>query len=382
MDGVDGALATAAVALVIAAAAVLAAGRRQASRRGWPWWMAALLGTAAGCALAILDRSADAAPLMAARGLLLAWPVLVLTALRRFHARQGLPTGPRADMAVLLVGLAASPWLPAPATFGLHLYVATLAWSARTDDGAGLLRLVGLLVALAAVPAALAPWTGAGGPIKVHALAAAGAMMVAGYAALSAMAARTERELRQSRRRFRVLAHTDPLTGVSNRRHFDDSAERLRRSDATRPPVLLLLDVDHFKLINDQLGHPAGDRALRLVGRCVQEALREGDLAARLGGDEFALVLPGATLPQAMAVAERIVERLQQQSPEHRLPVLSVSFGMVLMQAAESLSDALNRADRALYEAKRQGRSRAVAAQGDDDEPEFTESQRLGLTAY
>ncbi|MCB1997087.1 MAG: GGDEF domain-containing protein, partial [Rhodoferax sp.] len=129
------------------------------------------------------------------------------------------------------------------------------------------------------------------------------------------------------------------------------------------------------------LGHATGDRALRLVGHSIQGALRDSDLAVRLGGDEFALLLQGASLPQAMQVAERIVLQVQQQAPVHHLPLLSLSFGLVPWRDEEPLDDALHRADLALYEAKRQGRSCAVAAHGDDEAPVFSESQRLGLTA-
>lgn len=179
---------------------------------------------------------------------------------------------------------------------------------------------------------------------------------------------------------------TDPLTGAFNRRHLQARLDQLAAQAAKAAPqpqvhALLAIDIDHFKLINDRLGHPAGDRALRLVGRCMQEALRDGDLAGRLGGDEFSLLLSGATLHQAMGVAERIVLQLQAQSPEHRLPVLTLSFGLVQVRAGEDVDAALHRADQALYEAKRQGRSRAVAAAQDaDDSPVFSESQRLGLT--
>lgn len=384
MDGPGGALATTAGGLLCAAVALAHAGRRQRTYRGWIWWVTAMLAGASGALLAAQVGDRDhvdfAAPL--GQALLLCWPVAVLAALRRFHARQGLPGEGRTDLMVLLLAQVVQPWLPGPAVLGLHLYVAALAWGARPDEDGGPLRLVGAAVALAALPVALSRWTGDAGTVVAHALGSGPALLVCAFAALSAMTDRTERELRLSRRRLRVMANTDPLTGVANRRHFEDSALRLLRTPAPEPPVLLLLDIDHFKLINDRLGHPAGDRALRLVGRCIQEALRAGDLAARLGGDEFALVLCGATLPQAMGVAERVVEQLQAQSPDHRLPMLSLSFGMVQMRTDEPLDEALHRADRALYEAKRQGRSRAVASHGDEAEPAFSESQRLGLTPY
>jgi diguanylate cyclase (GGDEF)-like protein len=141
-----------------------------------------------------------------------------------------------------------------------------------------------------------------------------------------------------------------------------------------------MFDIDHFKGINDHLGHAAGDRALRLVSRSMQEHLRTQDVAGRHGGDEFVLLLRQTVVRDAMAVAARIVSRIQDQSEEACLPALTLSFGVVQLHHGEAVDDALRRADQALYEAKRQGRSRAVAAIGDEDRPVFTESQRLGLT--
>jgi diguanylate cyclase (GGDEF)-like protein len=216
--------------------------------------------------------------------------------------------------------------------------------------------------------------------LPTRTLAAAFGLAATTFIVLGMMNDRTVRELHDSRRRLRVLANTDPLTGVPNRRHFHEMASRVLGARCEEPPVLLLFDIDHFKQINDKLGHAAGDRALRLVGRCMQDALRARDVAGRLGGDEFALLLGGASLPQALGVADRIVNTLQLRSAEHRLPSLGLSFGLVQVQAGESLDDSLRRADQALYEAKRQGRSCAVAAQGDEEEPVFSESKRLGLT--
>jgi diguanylate cyclase (GGDEF)-like protein len=141
-----------------------------------------------------------------------------------------------------------------------------------------------------------------------------------------------------------------------------------------------MFDIDHFKQINDMLGHAAGDRALRLVARCMHDTLRAQDVAGRQGGDEFALILPRTTVDEAMAVAGRIVARAQAMAKEEDMPHVSLSFGVVQAADGETVHDALRRADQALYEAKRQGRGRAVVAFGDEDEPVFTESQRLGLT--
>jgi diguanylate cyclase (GGDEF)-like protein len=381
MDGQAGALAMAAGGLAVAAVALARAGGRQRrSHRGWQWWVAAMGVGALGLLLApwaATDRWAAAVLQIG----LTAWAPFTLVGLRRFHARLGLPGNERIDWAVLALGALGTPWLPGAAVLGVHLYVGAMMWSAHTPEDAGPLRLVGTVVALVTLPPALAPWASGRAPVIEQAAVSGLALLLIAFVMLSLMNDRTERELRESRRRLRVLANTDTLTSVPNRRHFHELAARLLRNATQDRPVLLVFDIDHFKLINDKLGHPAGDRALRLVGRCMQDALRAHDLAGRLGGDEFALLLNGTTLQQAIGVAERIVTQLQTQSAEHHLPVLTLSFGLVQAMAAESIDDALRRADQALYEAKRQGRSRAVAAQGDEDEPVFAESQRLGLNA-
>jgi diguanylate cyclase (GGDEF)-like protein len=214
-----------------------------------------------------------------------------------------------------------------------------------------------------------------------HALATGLAAVVMAFAVLTLAAERTEMQLRQSRHRLRVLAHLDPLTQVPNRRRFTELAGRALQLDRPGASVLLLFDIDHFKRINDELGHAAGDQALCLVSGSMIEHLRAQDVAGRHGGDEFVLLLRGAGVGEAMGVAARIVGEVQRRAREQQLPRLSLSFGMVQVAAGEGLDEALRRADQALYEAKRQGRSRAVAAVGDEHRPVFSESQRLGLAA-
>lgn len=397
MDTNPAALPVAATGLALGALALVRAGWRQHRFRGWPWWVAALV---AGSLAALLVPLGSERPALAAAAtmLLLAWPVLTLIGLRRFHGRLGLPGQERADwllLAACAVALSVSTakpiggvlvlLLPAATSWLAHLYVAAIIGSSRSTEDAAALRLLAGVITGVALCRVLAEWM-SGTPqatsvATLQALAAAFGLAVTTFVVLGLMNERTVRELRDSRRRLRVLAYTDPLTGVPNRRHFHELASRVLSAKGEAPPVLLLFDVDHFKLINDQLGHGAGDRALRLVGRCMQEALRAPDLAGRLGGDEFALLLDGVTLPQAMRVADRIVKQLQMQSPENRLPALGMSFGLAQARVGEPIDDLLHRADRALYEAKRQGRSRAVAANGDELEQEFSESQRLGLLA-
>ncbi|MBI3156652.1 MAG: GGDEF domain-containing protein, partial [Burkholderiales bacterium] len=252
----------------------------------------------------------------------------------------------------------------------------------RSGEDAGTLQLAGGAVALAALAPGVAWMAGAGVPaaggLDLRALAAVAPLAVVAFALLAMMNERTERELGESRQRLQVLAYTDALTGIANRRHFELLAARVLH--ARHAPVLLLFDIDHFKAINDRLGHAAGDRALQLVGQGLRETLRAGDIAGRLGGDEFALLLADASLRQAVAVADRLLQRIQTLAPAQRLPRLGLSFGLVQTRPGEAVDDALRRADQALYEAKRQGRSCAVTAQGEEHRPVFSESQRLGLT--
>ncbi|MEO7243681.1 MAG: GGDEF domain-containing protein [Rubrivivax sp.] len=393
-----GALATASGMLVLAMLALLRAGLQHGRFRGWHWWVAAIVLGGGGVALAPFSGGQRWAA-AGVQAMLLSWPVLTLIGLRRFHGRLGLPGNERADWLVLGGGVivvvlaAVTPpdtvsglLLPGAMTMLTHLYVAAVIGSSRTAEDVGALRVLAATVALAALVPALG-WgagqvpAGFAGTVT-RAMTAAFCLNIVCFTMLNLMRERTERELHESRRRLRVLANTDPLTSVPNRRHFQDLANRVLQDAAPGPdaPVLLLFDVDHFKLINDKFGHAAGDRALRLVGRCMQDALRAHDLAGRLGGDEFALLLDGTTIAQAICVADRIVRALQDQSPEHRLPCVGLSFGVVQAVAGESVDDALRRADQALYEAKRQGRSRVVAAAGAEEEPVFSESKRLGLT--
>jgi diguanylate cyclase (GGDEF)-like protein len=367
--------------LVVAALALLRTGRRYRGHRGWPWWVAAML---LGALCLAISPWAGTQPWASRclQVLLIGWAPMLLLGLRQFHARLGLPANERVDAGVLAACVLVAFWLPAAAVLAIHLYVAVLMWGSRSPEDTGALRLLGSVIALTALPVAVAPWTGSEALTLTQATASGFALMVAAFVALTLMGERTERELRASQRRLRVLANTDPLTKIPNRRHFHEQAARLLKATGADLPVVLVFDIDHFKLINDRLGHAAGDRALRLVGRCMQDALRAQDLAGRLGGDEFGLVLPGASIQQAMGVANRIVDQLQSQSAHHVLPVLGLSFGLVRAQPAEAIDAALRRADLALYEAKRQGRSCAVAASGDEEQPEFSESQRLGLTAH
>ncbi len=166
---------------------------------------------------------------------------------------------------------------------------------------------------------------------------------------------------------LRRLAATDPLTGQANRRHFEEVASaqlaRLRRFGGEA--ALLLLDLDHFKALNDRHGHAVGDAVLRRVAETCREVLRDVDQFARLGGEEFVALLPGIDLAGAIGVAERLrhaVGRLVVPTEtEPATPTLSIGIAAI-ERRDRSIDDALRRADDALYQAKDAGRNRVRAA--------------------
>lgn len=165
------------------------------------------------------------------------------------------------------------------------------------------------------------------------------------------------------------LARTDELTGALNRRGFDDAVGPLipRARRGKQPLSVILVDVDHFKRINDQYGHSAGDHALRTLTRVLGEGLRVGDVLGRLGGEEFALALPGTDLEQAERAARRLREKLGDTEIGWRPEPFQISgsFGVTsLVLDDHTMDDLLQRADRAMYRAKSEGRDRVCAEPG------------------
>ena len=147
-------------------------------------------------------------------------------------------------------------------------------------------------------------------------------------------------------------AGTDPLTELANRRTFARALGTLQPRDA-----LVIVDLDHFKSVNDRFGHQVGDETLRTLARCLQSVTRQVDCVARYGGEEFALVLPEAELSGAESVLTRA------RTTWHALePTTSFSSGIAMREENESPRETLRRADAALYEAKQSGRDRDVVA--------------------
>ena len=165
-------------------------------------------------------------------------------------------------------------------------------------------------------------------------------------------------------------ATTDPLTGLLNRREFANRfALDLARAERDGSPLsVVLLDLDHFKKINDQFGHAAGDEVLRQVARLCLQCFRSIDSIGRLGGEEFAVLLPGASLDGAATVAQRLAQQLVATPVvfgAHTIP-LSATMGVAERLPAEKTLDAiLQRADQGLYAGKQAGRGRVMVARPD-----------------
>jgi diguanylate cyclase (GGDEF)-like protein len=176
--------------------------------------------------------------------------------------------------------------------------------------------------------------------------------------------------------RARQMTEIDPLTRVANRRGLDralDSAITRARADS-EPLVIAMIDVDHFKQVNDSQGHQAGDRLLERLATTWKHLLRDGDGLARFGGDEFVVVLPGCPADEASTILERLREAAAG--------VATCSVGATVWQLDETASMVLSRTDFALYEAKRAGRDRTVILTDPNRESNIhTDDQACARTA-
>lgn len=162
-----------------------------------------------------------------------------------------------------------------------------------------------------------------------------------------------------------LRANIDGLTGLYNRAHFDirwaEEVEAANRYD--RPLTLVMIDIDHFKSLNDNYGHPAGDAVLEGFSQMLQHVHRQSDIACRYGGEEFALIMPSTAPSDALSLCERIRETLQETSwPRHPERACTASFGIA--GASQSVEvgpvEWLETADRALYQAKQTGRNKVM----------------------
>lgn len=168
---------------------------------------------------------------------------------------------------------------------------------------------------------------------------------------------------------------TDPLTTLSNRKHFDQTIARtVSDASATRAPLALIMaDIDHFKKLNDTYGHLTGDQVLRLVALSLKNNVKHPDVASRYGGEEFAVILQNTALRQATAVAEHIRRsvmgrELMRRSTGENLGHVTISVGVAALRPGDTAQSLIERADNCLYAAKHNGRNRVVCEQ----DPEYS----------
>lgn len=188
-------------------------------------------------------------------------------------------------------------------------------------------------------------------------------------AALSLLALRVHLATMRQREEMRKLAITDPLTGISNRRHLLDIANRefIRAKRYGNQLSVLMLDIDKFKSVNDRWGHSTGDHVIQQLTKIAKLLIRGQDMFGRMGGEEFALILPETTPSGAEALAERLRKMVEASENVHAddgtVVRFTVSIGIATMAAGDGAFDViLQRADKALYEAKEGGRNRSVVA--------------------
>jgi diguanylate cyclase (GGDEF)-like protein len=234
--------------------------------------------------------------------------------------------------------------------------------------------LAGLLIAGFTVAAPALPWAAKCQSLAVYA-GAMGSLIwgrhILNNRHIQLFLLNTREELRATRasrlnERLSSIAYTDPLTEIPNRRYFDEICASM--SDATKnlfPLSICMIDIDHFKNLNDNLGHIQGDRCLRIIARAIRQHLRGTDILARYGGEEFVLLLPSTTAAAAREAAERIcgaITSLNHPNPGSPFGRVTASFGIATAVAPPLVIQSLmEQADAALYRAKTAGRNRVAA---------------------
>lgn len=394
------------VVLFMAAAIMTLVGLTQRTYRGFWWWTAAQWANMIS-AISLLFHDTHPWTIPFSVLLSLQWPLTMLAGMRQFYIRSNFRTPPWADLALLTVGFCIYLliWRQNPndvgarvATFSFvniacYAYTAWQVHSIRDWRQSPYLKAILFFLTIAALvqmPRMFAAFSSWGAPVldpnhiqqPIVLIGLVAAVMFSVYMCLLLTYERTEQDLRESHRQLRVLADFDMLTQVPNRRHFNEMAAQTLRLSPPGNSALMTFNIDHFKQVNDESGHAGGDEALKLVAGSARKILRSRDLVGRLGGDEFVALLPDTTINDALHVADRMVRHVDKERGSLQQRPLSLSFGVVQIQPGESLPDATQRADQALQEAKRQGRGRAVAADGEPGNAVFTTTRALGASPY
>jgi diguanylate cyclase (GGDEF)-like protein len=372
------------VAMTLLAAAVLSFfGITQGTHPGFRAWTAAQWLLVAGL---LIDAFAGAHPYVDTLvGLLIVqWPIVVLAGMRRLHVRKRPVIPPPVDWSLLAlaaavlvataaaeVGVARGIAAFALCAFAVNLYAAVLV--SRLGDFKHSFALKALVAIEAATAALEAACVGLAS-VDTDAAPNLPAIRLASHVALVASALglvpialaltyeRTVAKMRATHRKLRHLADIDVLTRLPNRRHFHELATRTLAGTEPASASVLMFDIENLKRINDLLGPSTGDEALRQVGLVLRETLRARDVAGRVGGDEFAAMLPETTVADAVRVADRITQRLEDRQVAPRTARLTLNVGAVQMRIGDTIVEAMRRADLALDDARRHRHGRPVAA--------------------
>lgn len=358
-------------AAVLAAAVVTFFGATQGTHPGFRWWVTAqwLL-----VAALLLESIWGSPPLLAPliEALIVQWPIVVLGGMRRLHLRKRPLVPPAVDWIVLALGtslVAAAHFTEGGANravdafvlaaFAVNLYSAAIV-SLLGDfrHSFALKALVAIEAGVAALEAVCLGFASVGAvdrDLAAVRLAAQVAITVASLGlvpiALALTYERTVAKMRATHRKLRHLADIDVLTRLPNRRYFHELATRTLATTEPATAAVLMFDIENLKRINDLLGPATGDEALRQVGLALRETLRSRDVAGRVGGDEFAAMLPDTTVADAVKVAARITDRLENRQVAPRTARLTLNIGAVQMRAGDTIVEALRRADIALDDA-------------------------------
>ena len=183
-------------------------------------------------------------------------------------------------------------------------------------------------------------------------------------------------ELQDNLEKAHSEARTDGLTGINNRKAFDEAIDReiAAARSSGKPLCLVVGDIDHFKKFNDTFGHRTGDQVLRLVASCLRNGVADGHIAARYGGEEFAVIMPATDLATAETIANKIREtakarELAKRSSGESLGRVTMSMGISLFQPTDAAASLIERADQCLYQAKHAGRNRVIAEKAGSEMP-------------